>query len=163
MGRALKSSAASPTRRHRVLSSPSALSPLSDSLFKTDRRSVVFIRRKVWNPVEPGFGVKRDRFGLLVSSLEPHRVIPKIARQSFEFVQDHCGNPMASLFTNHECPFDLHPELVYRDERAAGDGVTVASGDEENASRDRNQRWIEDSDICRRKIIAVFNIIDECG
>jgi len=53
--------------------------------------------------------------------------------------------------------------LVHRDKRPAANSVSIAACDEGNASGNRNQFRIEDSNIGGRGIVTFLDLIDECG
>src|SRR5260370_29743842 len=49
------------------------------------------------------------------------------------------------------------------DESPASNRVSVVARDQENASRNRDQLGIEESNIGRRRIVTLFDFIHECG
>ena len=124
------------------LSSPKS-SRVSDSFFEANGRRIVFERRKIGDPIEAGLSVECNGFGLSHAGLETHRVIVKFPRQAFQFVQDPPGNPVAPFLWRNKHSLNLNYGLIQRDECPASDGVSVVACDQENASWNRDQFWIE--------------------
>ncbi len=70
--------------------------------------------------------------------------------------------PRPARFPGDEHSFDLNGVFVHRNKRSASNGISVLACDEENASRNRNQVRVEDSDIGGRGIVTFLDLIDEC-
>ena len=70
--------------------------------------------------------------------------------------------PRPRAFPGNEHSFDLNGVFVHRNQRSASYGISVSACDEKDASRDRNQVRVEDSDIRGRRIVTLLDLIDEC-